>query len=95
MSEDNHPTIVPRLLLLEERNRRVEKDKAWETSLTRRLLVALITYAFAVILLKFVIQAPNAWLGALVPVAGYVLSTLGLFPVRKIWEKTIYNRRDT
>jgi len=34
-----------------ERNRRVEADKAWEVSLFRRLTIAVLTYAIAVLFL--------------------------------------------
>lgn len=33
-----------RLQAIEQRNFRVETDKAWETSLTRRLSIVLLTY---------------------------------------------------
>lgn len=73
-----------RVLEIEARNRRVESDKAWETSWTRRLTIAVITYgAAAVLLLALNMEYP--WLGALVPVLGYVLSTLSLPVIRNIW----------
>ena len=40
-------SLERRIQAIEERNKRVEADKAWETSLTRRVSIAVITYFFA------------------------------------------------
>jgi hypothetical protein len=37
-------TIEQRLAAIEERNRHVEQDKAWETSAKRKIIVAILTY---------------------------------------------------
>ena len=71
---------------IKERNRRVEADKAWEISKTRRLIIAIITY-FIVVLFLYLIEAPNPWLNALIPVFGFILSTLTLPLVKKWWMK--------
>ncbi len=67
-----------------ERNRRVEADKAWERSFTRRACIAGITYACACLLLRS-LSSPLFWLQALLPTAGYVLSTLSLPWVKRWW----------
>lgn len=36
-------SLEKRLKTIEERNRRVETEKAWETSVTRRLSIAVLT----------------------------------------------------
>ena len=69
---------------IKTRNSRVETDKAWEISWTRRITIALITYIVALIWLM-IIHEPVAALKACVPVAGYVLSTLSLPIVKNIW----------
>ena len=69
--------------LMKERNRRVEIDKAWETSWTRRLFIAAITYIFAGLWL-ITIHDSNPWLKALVPMAGFLISTFTL-PTIKLW----------
>ncbi|MCL5009145.1 MAG: hypothetical protein M1400_02260 [Patescibacteria group bacterium] len=69
-----------------ERNRKVEADKAWETSLTRRLFIALFTYLCAWAWLILIGQR-LAWLTAAVPVLGYLLSTLTLPPLKAWWLK--------
>lgn len=72
---------------IKERNKRVELDKAWETSWTRRICIMVLTY-IVVVLYTFVIdKVSNIWLSSLVPVIGFTLSTLSLGLVRKIWEK--------
>ncbi|MEZ4103761.1 MAG: hypothetical protein R3B60_00555 [Candidatus Paceibacterota bacterium] len=66
-----------------KRNRRVEIDKAWETSKTRKLIIAVITYSTASIFL-LIIENDVPFTSALVPTGGYLLSTLSL-PVVKMW----------
>lgn len=66
-----------------ERNQRVELDKAWETSKTRRSLIAVTTYVVATVWL-FVIGNESPYLNALVPCGGYLFSTLS-FPFVKRW----------
>ncbi len=72
-----------------ERNSRVEADKAWETSKTRKLVIALITYIFAVIFLYY-IGAKNPFLNAFIPVGGFLISTLTMSFLKKIWIKKVY-----
>ena len=68
------------------RNARVEQEKAWETSLTRRGFIAMITYLTATLFL-WLMGNPLFYLNSLVPAAGYVLSTLSLPWVKKFWMK--------
>ena len=72
---------------IKQRNKRVETDKAWETSWTRRLCIAALTYIVVVVYSFTISQVQNVWLSSLVPVIGFTLSTLSLSLVRKIWEK--------
>ena len=71
---------------LKGRNKRVEVDKAWETSLARRFLISLFTY-LAIALYLFAISVPSPWLNAIVPTVGFLLSTLTLPTFKKIWIK--------
>ncbi|PIZ51757.1 hypothetical protein COY27_02440 [Candidatus Woesearchaeota archaeon CG_4_10_14_0_2_um_filter_33_13] len=73
------------------RNKRVEADKAWETSFIRKLIIALMTY-FVVVLFFWIIKVPYFLLNALVPTAGFVLSTLTLPFIKKFWIKNIYSK---
>lgn len=72
---------------IKERNKRVETDKAWETSWVRRLCIMGLTYVVVVLYSATISQISNVWLSSLVPVMGFLLSTLSLRLVRKLWEK--------
>lgn len=74
---------------IKERNKRVELDKKWETSITRRLCICVLTYVVVVIYSYIISKTSNIWLSSLVPVIGFTLSTLSLKGVRIIWEKRI------
>lgn len=78
--------LEERVSALEAQNRRVEADKAWETSWTRRLSIAIFTYLTVVAYLHFVIHT-DPWLNALVPVLGFLLSTLTVSLVRRLWSQ--------
>ena len=72
---------------IKERNARVELDKKWETSGTRKLAICVLTY-IVVIIYSFLIQKiTNVFLSSLVPVIGFTLSTLSLKKIREVWEK--------
>ncbi len=68
-----------------ERNKRVEQDKKWETSWTRRIILTVLTWIAAFLFLH-IIKVENPAFAALVPAGGFLLSTLSLPFVRKIWE---------
>lgn len=71
---------------LKDRNKRVELDKAWERSWFRKISITLITYVVAIVWLSL-IKESNVLLKAIVPVAGYILSTLSLPLLKKVWSK--------
>ena len=71
---------------IQERNKRVELDKAWETSWTRRICIMILTYIVVIIYSFVITEFDNIFLSSLVPVIGFTLSTLSLKLVRKIWE---------
>lgn len=68
------------------RNARVEIDKTWETSWTRRLIVAFFTY-LSVALYLSVIRIPDPWTNAVVPTSGFLLSTLTLPFFKNLWTR--------
>ena len=72
---------------IKTRNSRVETDKAWETSWTRRICIMVLTYAVVVLYSTTISQISNPWLSSLIPVMGFLLSTLSLRLVRRLWEK--------
>ena len=76
---------------IKARNARVEENKAWETSLTRRAFITIMTYCFASVYMM-IAGLSNPFLGAIVPASGYLLSTLSLPYVRKFWISKIQNK---
>ena len=80
--------IKKEILSIKERNKRVELDKAWETSLTRRIIIAVMTYLLIVLFL-WVINFPGPWLNALVPTIAFALSTLSLAFFKRWWIKAL------
>jgi len=71
---------------IKKRNRRVEADKARETSRTRRISIALLTYA-VIVLFFYTAELPKPWINAIVPTIGFLLSTLSIWLFKKIWLK--------
>jgi uncharacterized membrane protein YoaK (UPF0700 family) len=86
----NEQEIAREIELLKTRNQRVEADKAWEVSWSRRLLIALITFIVASIWLR-VIEENNVFFKAVVPTAGYLLSTISIPFIKKFWINKICN----
>lgn len=72
------------ILDIQERNKKVELDKAWEVSWTRRIFIMVITYIIASLWL-LVIKETHILLKAMVPVLGYLLSTLSIPYLKNIW----------
>jgi hypothetical protein len=76
--------LETRIKIIENRNKRVEADKAWEGSWARKLSIMALTYLVVAAYLYFVVKI-NPWINALVPVIGFFLSTLTVSLVKKIW----------
>ena len=74
---------------IKARNARVELDKKWETSWTRRICICVLTYIIVVLYSFITSQGSNIFLSSLVPVIGFTLSNLSLGLVRKVWEKKV------
>ena len=77
-------SFVKRIEAIEARNSKVEADKAWETSWTRKISIAILTYLVVVSYLHFVIGI-EPWLNALVPVLGFLLSSLTISYLKRLW----------
>ena len=76
---------------IQERNARVEGDKAWETSWFRIGLIMSVTYIIAAVVL-YVIDNENPLRNAFIPTLGYFLSTLSLKPIKEAWIKGFIGR---
>ena len=79
--------LEERVIEITERNKRVELDKKWEISKTRKICIAVLTYIVVIIYTSIISKTSNVFLSSLVPVMGFLLSTLSLKAVRKVWEK--------
>ena len=71
---------------IKERNARVGMDKAWETSLFRKVLIVVLTY-IVVVLFFFFAGLPKPFLNAFIPTIAFILSTLSISYFKKLWIK--------
>jgi len=71
---------------IKERNARVEADKAWETSLARKVLIAVLTY-IVITLFFLAASLPKPFINALIPTLAFILSTLSIPFFKKMWMK--------
>jgi hypothetical protein len=76
---------------IKERNKRVETDKAWETSWLRKFLIAFLTY-IVIVLFFYAANLPKPLINAIVPTMGFLLSTLTINFAKKLWIKYIFKR---
>ena len=73
------------------RNKKVEANKAWETSIFRKVLIAILTYLVIVIFFH-IASLSKPFINAIVPTLGFLLSTLSISIFKKIWIKNIYKK---
>lgn len=71
---------------IHERNQRVELDKVWETSWTRKIIVAFLTYLVVVLFFVFA-KLPDPFANSIVPALAFIVSTSVLPLFKKIWIK--------
>lgn len=71
------------LELIKEKNRRIEANKAWETSTTRAFMVVFITY-FVMILVMHALKVENLFVSAIIPTLCFLLSTLSVGSIKNI-----------
>lgn len=77
---------------IRERNKKVEADKAWETSVFRMVSILILTYLIASWVM-YMIGVENFWQNALIPVLGYFLSTLSLPIVKRWWVENRWEKK--
>lgn len=75
-----------RIKKIEQRNQKVELDKAWEGSLFRRFLIVLFTY-ISIGGYMWAIGVDSPLLSAVIPSLGFTLSTLTLPYFKNLWMK--------
>jgi hypothetical protein len=83
-------TLEDRVSAIEERNKKVEADKAWETSWIRMVLLSVLTYLLMV-LFMWSADLSRPFTNAIIPSLAFVLSTLS-FPAVKKWWIRRFNR---
>ena len=71
---------------IKQRNKRVELDKAWEVSWTRRLILVILTY-LVIVIFFYSAGLSNPWINSIVPALAFVISTLTLPFFKKLWIK--------
>lgn len=82
--EDRISYLETKIEMIEQRNKKVEQDKAWETSFIRKLIIAILTYlTVSIVMMSFGIQSP--WVNAVIPTLGFLLSTSSLNIFKNIW----------
>jgi len=74
---------------IKQRNSRVEVDKAWETSGSRKIMVAILTYV-VIVSFFYIAGLPNPLVNSVVPALAFVLSTLTLSFFKKVWIRRVY-----
>tara|TARA_B100001971_G_C17791751_1_gene334880 strand:+ start:315 stop:575 length:261 start_codon:yes stop_codon:yes gene_type:complete len=80
------------IVSVKERNKRVEMDKAWETSWSRKIAVVLLTYIVIVVFFYFA-GLPRPFINSIVPSLAFLLSTLTIPFLKKIWINNYRNKR--
>lgn len=80
----NSEELIKRIEIIEKRNHRVELDKDWEGSVTRRVLIVLFTF-ISIGLYMWVIGVDKPLFNAIIPSLGFTLSTLTLPFFKNLW----------
>jgi hypothetical protein len=86
MKTDELETLESRITALEQRNKKVELDKAWETSASRRTAIIVVTY-LVVLGFLFIIKNDKPFINAIVPSIGFFLSPMAVGWLKKFWIK--------
>lgn len=76
---------------IKERNQRVEADKAWEISWSRKVVIAGVTY-LAIVLFLLITNFEKPWQSAIVPTVGFLLANMSIPFFKKLWMKYIYKK---
>lgn len=91
MTQQQYDDLLQEIAKLKQRNARVEADKAWETSISRKFMVACLTYAVIVIFFHSA-GFTQPFINALVPTLGFLLSTITGNLIKKRWIDTMYKK---
>ncbi len=78
---ENSDKLMEEIQKIKERNARVENDKRRETSLARKLIIALLTY-FTIVIFFYFADISRPLINAIVPTIGFLLSTVSLWLIK-------------
>ncbi len=70
---------------IKERNKKVELDKSWETSWTRKICIMILTYIVVIIYSYLIRKYDNILLSSLVPVIRIYI----IYIILKIYKKNV------
>jgi len=76
---------------IRERNKRVEADKAWETSIMRAVTIMVMTYIVTAVVMVL-LKLSQPFFNALVATLGYCISAQSLPFIKKWWIKRYCNK---
>lgn len=82
--DERMSALEERIRAIESRNGRVEAEKRWEVSGTRRAAITVATY-FIMVLAFSALGAESPLANATIPTLGFVLSNLSLPLVKRRW----------
>ena len=77
-------TLENEIEQIKNRNKRVEENKAWETSTFRIVSICVLTYIVVAVFLYF-IGVSNFLVSAIIPIVGFFLSTRSLDFLKNRW----------
>lgn len=83
--------LTEEITRINERNARVERDKAWETSRTRRAIIAIFIYMLSAVMFVS-IRAADPLVNALIPALGFLFSMASFPFFKEWWVKNIYKQ---
>ncbi len=82
--DDRLEKLEEQIRKINERNEKVQKDKAWETSNFRVISVCVVTWV-VISLVFWTIGVDNPIVNAIIPTTGFYLSTQSLPFLKKWW----------
>ena len=77
---------------IKNRNKKVESDKAWETSVFRKVIISVFTY-IVIVLFFFFAGLANPFVNAIVPALAFLISTLSIPLFKKWWIENVYKAK--
>ena len=79
-------SLEKEIKIIKQRNKKVEADKAWETSFVRKIINAVLTY-LTIVVFFFFAELSKPLINAIVPSLAFIISTSSIPFFKKIWLK--------